>query len=874
MCQRISDMMNRNIFVSFAIIVVMAAGCAQEPLPEEQNPEQETVQAIVPGQALVKFDDAMMELIEADLESGNVVTRSSELNSIKDMLGVTSMERVFSHGGEFEARRRAFGLHKWYRVTFDQDIPVTRASADLSSVPGVVSVEPVRNIRRTSTFDDPRLKYQWHYYNDGTLDSRHKAGADVNVKPIWENYTTGSPEVIVAVVDGGIDAGHEDLKDNYLKGKSFCPKQPQVVPHDHGTHVAGTIAAVNNNGVGVAGLAGGDAAAGKPGVKLLSCQIFAPNPDDPQNDFGGNGEDAIVWGADNGAVISQNSWGYVYETEEQAKNAGSIEGTSLADAIDYFIANAGKDKNGNQVGPMAGGIVIFAAGNSGWAHDPIGKYAPVLAVGAIAPDFTRTYYSNYGDWVDIAAPGGATDYSQGEVLSTVPGGYAYMQGTSMACPHVSGVAALIVSHHGGPGFTPDKLREKLIKGANSSVMSKNAQIGPLVDALGAMTYGGKTPPQQVVEAEAAPLSNNAVLTWTVTADPDDNKAWGYRLIASKDKSVFDGMKPGTVPENAVYADILTGSLKVGEQMTGSVPGLEFETEYHVAMAAFDYRRNYSAISPIYTMTTGRNNSPAVSTDYDGDFKVKSHEVLSVVYSIADPDGHDISVEYKAACKADVLTQDKDGNYMLTLTGNADAPGKYASKVTVTDSYGARYVHDIAFEILENHAPVIVKDIEDKFFDQPGLKFTLDMADYLDDPDGEQLKFDIKMSNKSVLHVNQTGNLLHATVLMYGTTDVTIVASDARGLDCTLTFKVVAKDSEKPLEVYPNPVVDWLNISTLDVVPTHIKIVSSTGKTVYDATQDVGAVEPARIDMSACAPGVYDLQVSFSGNDYRCTIVKL
>ena len=83
-----------------------------------------------------------------------------------------------------------------------------------------------------------------------------------------------------------------------------------------------------------------------------------------------------------------------------------------------------------------------------------------------------------------------------------------------------------------------------------------------------------------------------------------------------------------------------------------------------------------------------------------------------------------------------------------------------------------------------------------------------------------------------------------------------------------------KDPKKPLEVYPNPVVDWLNISTMDVEPTHIVITSSTGQAIYDATQDVGAVEPARIDMSAFAPGVYNLYVSFAGTDYRRTIVKL
>ena len=869
----------KRLYILFALIALIAASCTRELAPEveEQDPvpveADEQIPAIVPGQAIVQFDDAMIELIESDLEAGNVVTKSSELNAIQEMLGIESMTRVFSHGGEFEARRRAAGLHKWYNVQFRSDVPVTKAAADLEMVGGVVSVEPVRNIRRTTTFDDPRLKYQWHYYNDGSLDSSYKPGADVNVVPVWENYTVGKPDVIVAVVDAGIDGSHEDLKANYLKGKSFVKGVSKIVVDDHGTHVAGTIAAVNNNGIGVSGLAGGDAANEVSGVKLLSCQIFAPDPADPNVTIGGNEPEAIAWGADNGAVISQNSWGYVYESAEDAAK-GKIP-SALAAAVDYFIENAGKDAAGNQVGPMAGGIVIFASGNDGWQYNPICEYEPILTVGAIAPDFTRAYYSNYGDWVDIAAPGGSYEYSGGQIQSTIAGNkYGYMQGTSMACPHVSGVAALVVSHHGGPGFTASKLREKLVKGANSSVMSKNAKIGPLVDALGAITYGGKTPPNALASADVKAQSNNINLAWSVTSDPDDNKAWGYRIVVSDRRDFFASSKPGTLPEGTVYLDALTGSVKLGEEMTAVVSGLDFDATYYVAAAAFDYRRNYSAYSPVYQVVTEGNNPPVVSSENDGEFQVKAHETLEVKYTVADPDGHAVKVDYAPASDADVFELQSDGKYIFRVTGNADEPGKYKSVLTVTDIYGLKSVCEINFEILENHAPVIVKELEDKFFDQTGMKFSLDMSEFLNDPDGEQLKFDIKMSNPAVLHINPSQNVLHATTLMYGNAEVTIMASDSRGLSCTLTFKVVVKDPEKPLEVFPNPVVDWLNISTLDVVPTHIQIVSVSGKSMYDEILEVGAVEPAKIDMSACAPGVYTLKVSFSGEVYKRTIVKL
>lgn len=814
-----------------------------------------------------------MELIESDLTGGNIVTRSSELNSVQHHLGVKSMKRIFPDAGKFEARSRAEGLHRWYKVIYDPSVPATKASEGLASIDGIEIVEPVRTVRSTAIFNDPRLDDQWHYYNDGSLDKSHVAGADVNVMPVWENYTTGNPDVIVAVVDGGIDTDHEDLAANYAGGYNFVRETTKIVDHDHGTHVAGTIASVNNNGIGVSGLAGGDAAAKKPGVKVLSCQIFEPDPDDPSKSLSADGAAAIKWGADHGAVISQNSWGYVYETAQEQEAA--MIPSHLKAAIDYFIKYAGMDENGNQVGPMAGGVVIFAAGNDSRAHCPIGKYDPVISVGSIAPDFSRADYSNYGSWVDIAAPGGSVAYTWGEVLSTLPNNkYGSMQGTSMACPHVSGVAALVVSHFGGQGFTNTTLKEKLLKGANSSVMSKNSNIGPLVDAFGAMTYGGKIAPDPVASFEANSVSNSIELTFKVTSDKDDKKAHGFMLLAAKDKSQLTSADLSSLPEGVVSTAVMTGSLRVGDQISGVIKGLEFEQEYYVATAAFDYVRNFSALSPIVAVTTKANNPPTVTTSYEGDYKVKSHEILKVTYAVSDPDGHDFTVDFTPGSKAVVLEQIPDGNYNMTITGNADEPGEYTAVIAVSDSYGELTKYEIAYEILENHAPVIIKDIEDMLFQMAGQKLTIDMTEHLSDPDGEQLKFDISISDPTVLHINPADNILHATTLGYGVTDVIIVASDSRGLQCTLPFKVMVKDPSSPLTLYPNPVVDHLNISTLELKPTHVSIISSTGQLVYDNVSDVSAFEPAKIDMTSCAPGQYQVTVTFGEHEFKRTIVKL
>jgi pyruvate formate-lyase activating enzyme-like uncharacterized protein len=104
--------------------------------------------------------------------------------------------------------------------------------------------------------------------------------------------------------------------------------------------------------------------------------------------------------------------------------------------------------------------------------------------------------------------------------------------------------------------------------------------------------------------------------------------------------------------------------------------------------------------------------------------------------------------------------------------------------------------------------------------------------------------------------------------------VNVKAKDARGESVTFDFKVQVKDPSKPLSVYPNPVTDYVNVGTLDMAETNIRIYSSTGKLVHEETSQVSGVEPARIDMRECAPGTYSLQVTFGGKEYKQNIVKL
>ncbi|MEQ8475031.1 choice-of-anchor D domain-containing protein [Fulvivirga sp.] len=562
--------------------------------------------------------------------AGYVQTGHTKLDKVNDELEVISYSRVFSEGGVYKKRREAFGLHLWYDVTFkrvspslhadrllqfknleeiDVAEPVYEKSLDLIEgvSPKISQIENTRLSDKSPSFlpNDPRFDEQWHYNNTGQTGGLDDA--DIDLPEAW-NTQKGSDNVIVAIIDGGIDVSHEDLSGNIwvnsvelsgtpgvdddgngyiddINGYNFADNTGPISAHNHGTHVAGTVGAETNNGIGVSGVAGGTGS--DDGVRLMSVQVFS-------NASQGGFAESFAYAADNGAIIAQNSWGYT--------SAGFYE-QSVLDGIDYFIANAGYDADNNPIGPMQGGIVIFAAGNdnSDGAHYP-GYYEPTLAVSSTNHNDQKSWYSNYGSWVDIAAPGGETSITSQGVLSTLPGNsYGFYQGTSMACPHVAGVAALIVSQFGGDGFTPAQLRARLVE-TTDYIDDKNSGYEGLlgqgrVNAAATLLVNDGIPPENISDLTLESTRFNAIdLTWTAPFDEDNGSSASYEIRYSTsiiNEENFDMAVLGAVK--------LASDAGASEEHT--LEGLVSETTYFVAIKSSDYFGNSSLISNVISFET-------------------------------------------------------------------------------------------------------------------------------------------------------------------------------------------------------------------------------------------------------------------------------
>jgi len=490
------------------------------------------------GVLLVQFEKNLPSQAKASIRDANDVVIDKALNN-------TGLERVILKGNR----------------------PLHSVINQLEGMSGVVFAEPDYTVYATpinavyvpegfvNPLDDTHYGLLWGLHNTGqTIRTIPGDGfTDIDAPEAW-NLSTGSNTVIVAVIDEAVDMTHPDLQGVVIDYKKF---NTGGTAYEHGTHVAGTIAA-NDNALGVVGVA--------PNVKIMSLSFLGSN--------GGSTSNAILainYAKDHGAHIINASWG------------GGAYSQALKDAIENF-----------------GGPFVAASGNEGINTDLSPHYpssyssSNIISVAAVSNTGQLADFSNYGaSSVDIAAPGV-------DIVSTYPGGYAYMSGTSMATPHVAGILALMKSYN--PQATTNALIQALYESGRSlSSLNGKTATGKLADTDNALlTLGsGSVEP---------PVPSSISVTTTSPVNNQTNVKRSANIIFTFDKvfTSIDSTKiilkdsSGT-PVNFTHSGLNTNKLTINPG-----PTLSSLTKYTIVLSEGAVSSSTATLSP-YTLsfTTGK-----------------------------------------------------------------------------------------------------------------------------------------------------------------------------------------------------------------------------------------------------------------------------
>ena len=510
-----------------------------------------------------------------------------------------------------KARRAlgASGMRQFDRIRvrhwkLPSGLTVEKAIEIVQKRPGVEYAEPnyVIRIDQEVLSEDPRFPELWGLHNVGQTGGT--SGADIDAPAAWawpvESGVSDASEVVVAVIDTGIDYLHEDLVGNLwvnvgeygasgelsdngkdddgngyvddLYGWDFFNDDND--PFDdagHGTHVAGTICADGANGAGVAGV-------------VWSCQLMALKFISAGNTGTTDGAiAAILYAADMGAQVANNSWGN-----------DDLRSKSLENAINAFD-----------------GLFVASAGNwrTSKAHYPAAFRADhILSVAATDHNDALASFSNYSNrWVDLGAPGV-------DILSSVPGnGYDLKSGTSMAAPHVSGVAALVLAQN--PALGPLEVKARIMDGVDGLPSLDGVTVtGGRLNAYSALAQGGEPPQPSDVSSPAAVTDlaasasadthDTVSLSWTATADDGTDCGSGpvfaYDIRYSTSGDLAGNWADGTPVEGEPVPEVACAM----ESM--AVTGLSGGTTYQFGIRLIDEAANESVISNVPSVTTRAN----------------------------------------------------------------------------------------------------------------------------------------------------------------------------------------------------------------------------------------------------------------------------
>lgn len=905
----------------------------------------------IPNRLNIKLKACIVQHIDNSRNTLFIPTGSDLLDTYLRDVGANKIERIFPFAGKDEHRQRAAALNTWYSIAMDRTATRgTRAAAKHQLETIADYAEPAYHAvlespeyisddgdsetqaNKGKYFNDPLYDKQWNLHNNGNIgnytDATGKriissiAHADINAEAAWRQ-TTGDPSVVVAVVDGGIDIHHEDLQESIwinkneipdngidddnngyvddVYGYNFTEDNALITPTRHATHVAGIIAARNNNGKGISSIAGGN---GNPntGVRLMCCQIFRNSPNyNPSDKHSpetiGTGDRnreaaAIVYGANNGAIISQNSWGY----DRVMKQTPQV----IKDAIHYFNTYAGGDKTDKPL--MQGGLVIFAAGNDATSAPSMpSAESSVVSVSSFNPDFSASWYTNYGSWTDISAPGGSKPVNglyplqdgqpTSAILSTVPattahpnGGYAYMQGTSMATPHVSAIAALIVSKYGNARFTAKQLRERLLTGVRPMDYNKyltetyrNSMGSGYADALVALTdYDHDTTPTAplFLVNRAKPDYGKIRMAWTSKNNGANGSLQKYVLYCSK--------HPVTTANHAnkdvIAYNIPAQFAKENQAIQYTVTHLDNNTKYYFGILAEARNGHQSSLTVLpNSIATLNNTPPQITPDTESErITLAGNDTRDITLRIEDHENHKWTVAFSTVDKLRIVHTKSGVN--IHIEAKQYMPGVYPVTVSARDELGAKSSYRFIIEVVADKIPSM-KTQARKIRLRLGERRQIDLREITDDEDVNSVKYELMNSEEQGKDVLVKDGRMDVVGSTWGQRQIHIKATDKHGQSGTMAFDVFVYRNEGIYSLFPTITSGMLYLKVGDTIDGHVKwqIRNVAGKLVKANAFDTSSLDADKrtytMNVSSLTVGQYTLYITCQGKTYQEMFVK-
>ncbi|MDQ7064155.1 MAG: S8 family serine peptidase [candidate division KSB1 bacterium] len=602
----------------FILSMAVAPAWAQVKVANVEAHQVPNFVGYVPDEIVVKFDRSILQSLKKELFSQGE-TGVFALDALGAKFQVQRIKQQFPGAKIRRYRGRIVDLSGWHKIKFANAQDVLQVVKEYQALAGVIKAEPIGIHAVTITPNDPKFPDQWHL--------NQANDADVDAPEAWD-IESGNGAIIVADMDTGVRYFHKDLgganasysnpsatdgniwintdeiPDNgidddgngyvddwigydFVDNVSSCYSgedcsTPDNDPRDfngHGTHVAGIIAAMNNNGYAVSGIAGGmgngtNTASGT-GVKIMPLRIgwsgvfIIWETGYVRMDFAA---EAFHYAADNGARLANCSWG--------SSNTGG-----LGEAIDYFLA--------------AGGLIFKAAGNDGTdSPDYMGQRTDIINVASTDENDLKSDFSNFGTWVDISAPGSNIWSTYHESNDPANDYIASLSGTSMATPAALAVAALIWSKH--PDWSAAQVKQRLFDTADDLDAKNPTYAGKLgagrVNAFNAVNDGGTTPnpPAAPSNLTATAVSTSQIdLSWTDNSNNED----GFK-IERKD------------PGSTTFVEIA----QVGANVTNySDTGLNPNSTYTYRVRAFNADGNSGYSNEASATTQTPPNQPPTAT---------------------------------------------------------------------------------------------------------------------------------------------------------------------------------------------------------------------------------------------------------------------